>query len=318
MSIVYPVFVASAIYEMYEQVAVHKHHPDAHPLDSDIAQLAKEKLGIDTKGIQIVDDLNCGELSKSWSMRFTTPVIAIQRGLKELAPNARKYLIMKELHLATGGNAWVALALKVAQSVIICGIVTSGGGFLITCAKILCVAALSALIEGLANSFFAGQAHEFACKDLSDGEKNEIMRTDKAMNEYCRSQGESEDTEPFVTYLKSQPNQKYSALDLPFKLKPAGTIDGFYQAREAHHLTNRQEKVELMKTTTLMCTLFSFIVFRRVLPPQVPLLVPIVLTRHAIEPMVAYDVHYSDDKEFLKGRTDRPATIDPTVWKGAL
>ncbi len=194
INLVYPIYAAEVFAGECLEVNSHRNHPDAKSVDEDIAKIAKEKLGMKSvDGIQVVDDLHTGELSKSWGATslgsLAKPVIALQSGLETSAPNARRYLLLRELYKTSSSLRMKEIAIKVVQVAIMVGLMMSGIGFyaMVGCAIGLFVA--SYLIDARMNYNCSVSAHQFAIKEIEEKDRPEVKAAFEAMNSVREMKG---------------------------------------------------------------------------------------------------------------------------------
>ena len=176
-----PFICIGALVNEYREISAHKRHPDRKPLDSGIALIAKERLGLTSpEGIQVVDDLVGPALSKRWgSSRFG--VIAIHRGLSH---QARRFLILTELYKASSLQPLIKLAINIGQVVFMLGIISSGGGMYVIVGKICLLAFAHSTIDKPVNGYFDTLAQHFAIKEFDEEDRKEIKATLTAFNQF--------------------------------------------------------------------------------------------------------------------------------------
>ena len=176
-----PFICIGALVNEYREISAHKRHPDRKPLDSGIALIAKERLGLTSpEGIQVVDHLVGPALSKRWgSSRFG--VIAIHRGLSH---QARRFLILTELYKASSLQPLIKLAINIGQVVFMLGIISSGGGMYVIVGKICLLAFAHSTIDKPVNGYFDTLAQHFAIKEFDEEDRKEIKATLTAFNQF--------------------------------------------------------------------------------------------------------------------------------------
>lgn len=174
-----PIICANTIVSNCLNVSGHRNHPDAKPLDADLAKIAKEKLGFGSvDGIQVVDDLRSRELSKSWGFRFcgrfSSPVIAVHKGLESCAPQARRFQILSELALSSGNYYLVEMVREVAGGIFATTILFSGGVTVLAFGKLFLYALINEQAKKIAHTFFVKQAERWAIKEFTQEQIGEI------------------------------------------------------------------------------------------------------------------------------------------------
>lgn len=320
----FSVITVQVLLHSCQEVNLHRNHPDAKPLDEEIAEIARRELKIGScEGIQVVDDLVRGQPVQSWGIlpfgSLARPIIAVQKGLVEHAGAARRFFILRELHKLSNGINLVKMAKMVMTVSIGAGIVAAGGAFYLVAGKLLLLFVSAKLSDFALESYFNAQGEAFAMQHVS--EKEQITRVVKVLIDGRRKLGEFvwaekvEVTEP----LPLEISHAFTPLDLPVKLRRPGETEYFLKKREKFHLQNLMETRWLGLGSAALASLFLMDNLKFLNMNHFLLF---AMINNIVRPIMNRLAFYYQDSEFMEQSFLIPHSEgiaeDPAIWKGFL